>query len=47
MTAPAGASLLVKQGVTAALGIALLTPVPEGLTRGAWHLFATAAAIAP
>jgi DASS family divalent anion:Na+ symporter len=46
MTAPdLGRRTLIKQGLTFAVAIGIwLTPVPEGLTAEAWHLFAIFAA---
>ena len=46
--ARAGPGVLAKRAATVALGLGIwLAPVPEGLTREAWHLFAIfAAAIA-
>jgi len=39
--AEAGTGLLVRRGVTLALALGIwFTPVPAGLTREAWHLFA-------
>ena len=48
MTVRADAAVLVKRAATVGLGLGIwLAPVPEGLTREAWHLFAIfAAAIA-